>query len=273
MRPVQARATSPSSPTDSVTSRRPGDAAEEALAVLGCAPRKTCRAWISRRVGKYFLEDLDIKGFPLKDVLVLISSSTGPDRTFLVGIDGGAGAGKTTFTDWFVRTIGAASRSVSIVHVDNFCRASSEREQREAVVADLDWRRLRDRVLVPLRTGESAHFQLYDWPEDRLKDWVTIEVGGVTIIDGITSMRRELSGHYDLRIWLSCRRGVRVSRLLRREDTSAAEIERWLPSEDHYIALHDPESRAHLVIDTTANVLSKDGQGWFVKQWTPPSGL
>ena len=217
------------------------------------------------------MEDLLIEGLPVTDVLALISSSAGSDRTFLVGIDGGAGAGKTAFTRWFAKVIGASSTPVSVVHVDNFCRPSSERMDKNAVVADLDWKRLRDQVLIPLHSGESTHFQLYDWPEDCLKDWVAIDVGGVTIVDGVTSTRRELSGYYDLRIWLSCPRDIRVSRLLGRGDTSAAEIKRWLPSEDRYIASHDPEARAHLVLDTTADLSSEDESGWSVKRWSPPS--
>ena len=116
------------------------------------------------------MEDLLIQGLPVTDVLALISSSVGSDRTFLVGIDGGAGTGKTAFTHWFAKFIGASSTPVSIVRVDNFCRPSSERMDKNAVVADLDWKRLRDQVLIPLHSGESTHFQLYDWPEDCLKD-------------------------------------------------------------------------------------------------------
>jgi len=224
---------------------------------------------IVMRLRKISLEDPIIRGFPARDILALISSSISPDRTFLVGIDGGAGAGKTTFTHWFVKMICNSSTQVSTVHIDNFCRPSIEREERNAVVADLDWKRLRDQVLNPLHSGKSAHFQLYDWPEDRLKDWMTIDPGGVTIIDGITSTRRELSVYYDLRIWFSGPRDIRISRLLHRGDTPAG-VERWLPSELRYISSHDPEPRAHLVINTASDISREDGSGWSIKHWRPP---
>jgi uridine kinase len=217
------------------------------------------------------MENLRKMGIPIADVLHLITASASPDRSVLVGIDGGAGAGKTTFAHWFAETIKETMTPVSIVRIDNFCRPSAERQKDYVVVSDLDWKRLRDQVLIPLQSGVAARFQLYDWPADRLKDWVTIDVGGVTIVDGVTATRNEISGYYDLRIWFSCPRDIRVSRLLGRGDTSAAEIKHWIPSEDRYIASHAPEKTAHLVIDSTADMTTKDRNGWFTKLWSPPS--
>jgi len=217
------------------------------------------------------MENLRKMGIPIVDVLHLINALASPDRSVLVGIDGGAGAGKTTFAHWFAETIKEMMTPVSIVHIDNFCRPSAERRKDYVVVSDLDWKRLRDQVLIPLQSGVAARFQLYDWPADRLKDWATIDVGGVTIVDGVTATRNEISGYYDLRIWFSCPRDIRVLRLLGRDDTSAEEIKHWIPSEDRYIASHAPEKTAHLVIDSTADMTTKDRNGWFTKLWSPPS--
>jgi uridine kinase len=215
------------------------------------------------------LDNLTVKGLPIVDIQARIASSIAQDRTFLTGIDGGAGAGKTTFARWFARRIAAPATPVATVHIDHFCRPSAERIHQNAVIADLDWQRLRDQVLVPLSTGESARFQLYDWPTDRLAAWETIAPGGVVIVDGVTALRQELAGYYDLAIWLSCPREVRAARLLGRGDTPLAEIERWQPSEERYIAAHDPQSRADLVIDTTAELPDERGRRWFVRRWSP----
>jgi uridine kinase len=216
------------------------------------------------------VEKLRNIGMPIADVIHLITTSASPDRSVLVGIDGGAGSGKTTFTHWFAEAIKESVNHVSIIHMDNFCRPLAERRKNYAVVSDLDWKRLRDHVLIPLQIGKAARFQLYDWLEDRLKDWVSIDVGGVAIVDGVTATRRELSGYYDLRIWFSCPRDVRVSRLFGRGDTSSKEIKHWIPSEERYIASHASEKRAHLVIDSTTDMTTKDGDGWFTKRWSPP---
>jgi len=194
---------------------------------------------------------------PIQDILRLIIKQVKPDQSVLVGIDGRAGSGKTTLALWLTESIRKAMTSVYLVHTDNFFRSSVERVNLKspfAEVSDIDWVRLRDQVIIPLCSGQAARFQLYDWPADSLQDWVTIEVGGVTIIDGITATRKELSDYYDLRIWVSCPDDIRVSRLLGRGDTSLAEIEHWRPSEDYYIASHAPEKIAHLCVDSSADL-------------------
>ena len=145
---------------------------------------------------------------PIQEILEFIAGQVILDRSFLIGIDGGAGSGKTTFTHWLATHIRKIENTVNIVHTDNFFRPISERTNQSplAVVSDIDWERLRDQVIVPIKSGKVARYQLYDWPEDCLKDWFTIDSGGVTIIDGISSLRTELKGYYDLRIWFSCPR-------------------------------------------------------------------
>jgi len=63
------------------------------------------------------------------DVIQCITRLTSPERTVLVAIDGGAGAGKTTFTKWFVERIRENVTPVSIVLTDLIYRPVAERWQ------------------------------------------------------------------------------------------------------------------------------------------------
>ena len=71
---------------------------------------------------------------PIQEVADLIQGMAGV-RTLLVGIDGGAGSGKTSFVRWLAgRLIGKTAEGVrppgtpvSIVHNDEFFRPSAER--------------------------------------------------------------------------------------------------------------------------------------------------
>lgn len=198
-----------------------------------------------------------------------------PGRTVLVGIDGGAGAGKTTFTEKFANRVREYVKPVSVVLTDLIYRPKADRWKgppgEMPIGYDLDWERIRDQVILPLRAGKTARFQLYDWVEDRLNKMVEIDVGGVTIVDGVFALRNELSDHYDLRIWFSCRLETRVARLLARGDTPQNEIDYWLPIEERYHAAHTPERSAHIIINSDVNVPADDGFGQLkVVRWIKP---
>lgn len=210
-----------------------------------------------------------------REVIQYIIDLAAPGRTVLVGIDGGAGAGKTTFTGWFAEQIRASTAPVSVVLTDLIYRPVAERWtgplDKMPIGYDLDWERIRDQVIVPLRGGKTARFQLYDWVEDRLDELIEIDAGGVTIIDGVFSLRNELSDYYDLRIWFSCPPEIRVSRLLGRGDTPQKEIDYWVPIEERYHAVHTPEKSAHLVIDSAANVSTQsDFDSFELLRWNRP---
>ena len=211
----------------------------------------------------------------VQDIIQYITGKVTPEKTVLVAIDGGAGAGKTTFTKWFVERIQEKVTPVSIVLTDLIYRPVAERWQESIddmpIGYDLDWERIRDQVILPLRAGKTARFQYYDWVKDCLNEWVEIEPGGITIIDGVFSLRNELVNHYDLRIWFSCPQEIRISRLLGRGDTPQAEIDYWIPMEERYHTIHKPEKSAHLVIDAAANMSLDDGNDWLkVMRWSPP---
>ncbi len=181
----------------------------------------------------------------------------------LVAVDGGAGTGKSTFTRALAAQLEPVAPFAS-VHLDNFFRPSAERGSALATVDDHDWQRLRGQVIVPLRAGRDARYQLYDWPNDCLAQWRTIAPTGIVLIDGVSSLRRELAADYDLRIWMSCLRATRVARLGRRGDTPTEEVEHWMPSEDAYIRDHRPQARADLVIDASAEDVL------LVERWRAP---
>ena len=189
----------------------------------------------------------------------------------LVAVDRGTGSGKSTFARR-LQNASAAGGGIdcAVVHLDHFFRTRRERGSRLARVEDTDWRRLRDEVILPLRAGRSARFQLYDWPQDRLRRWQTVQPAGVVIVDGVSSLRRELAHYYDLAIWFACPREQRIARLAGRGDTPPEEIEYWLPSEDAYLTAHAPRQRAHLVVDASADAAAADAE-MVTERWSPPA--
>ncbi len=213
---------------------------------------------------------------PVRDILRCIAALAASCRTVLIGIDGGAGAGKSTFTKWLAaRLANEISSPVPIVLTDRIYRVRADRWQGAAeempIGYDLDWERIRDEILVPLTEGATARFRLYDWIEDRLGEVVEIEAGGVTIIDGVFALRRELADRYGLRVWLTCPLETRIARLLGRGDTSRKELDYWLPIEQRYHESHAPEECAHLVLDSAADLSAADASRRLkVRRWVAP---
>ena len=218
------------------------------------------------------MDNLNVNRFYIQDIPNFIKRMATRDRTFLIGVDGGAGAGKSTFSRWLAECI--TEHPVSIVRNDDFYRPLVERwngsMDDKPLGDDYDWKKLRDEVIYPLRSGRNARFQRYDWLTGHLENWVEVRPGAITIIEGVLATRNELSDLYDLRIWISCPGDIRISRMLKRGDTLIDEIDFWPPTETQYLVDHSPEKKAHIVIDSKTNVKSKIEKPWVVKMWSRP---
>jgi uridine kinase len=173
----------------------------------------------------------------------------------LVGIDGLGGSGKSQLASALAAAmarIGAAP--VSVVHGDDFYLPSAARVAGDAAVkpigADVDWHRLRADVLEPLRAGREARYRVYDWDRDALGAFCTVRPGGITLVEGVYTLRPELRGLYDTRIWVECPREIRLARGLARDGEAArARWEHdWMPAEDRYVAECRPAAGVDLVV-------------------------
>jgi uridine kinase len=175
-------------------------------------------------------------------------------RTVLAAIDGPGGSGKTALAGSLQLTLDGAKVLVSVVEVDDFFLPSADRPRggpsEKPIGGDFDWPRLRDQVLHPLRRGQSARYDRYDWGRDELLEVREVPPGGVVIVEGIYSSRRELAALYDLRIWVECPRELRLSRGLERDGEAARSPweEDWMPSEDRYVREHRPQELADIIV-------------------------
>jgi uridine kinase len=173
--------------------------------------------------------------------------------TILVGIDGCGGSGKSTIAS----KIKDKNSDIAIVHMDDFYRPSSEIIKDEPTLkpvgADFDWHRLLNQVIEPLSQDKEGFYQRYSWETDCLAEWHTIPVGGIVIIEGVYSIRKELADKYDFKIWVDCPREIRLSRGLERDGEKARDMweNNWMISEEIYVEKHQPFERADLVVDGT----------------------
>lgn len=167
-----------------------------------------------------------------RPVLELIAASRQEDQLVLVGIGGHGCAGKTTLAG----LIPDAQR----VATDEFWTGEG---------FDLD--RLAADVIEPLTHGVTARFVSYDWGARTQRGTRTVEPSGIVIVEGVCALHRALRDAYAVRVWVDAPRDVRLARAVARDGESARAswVERWMPSEDRYVARDDPASCAQLIVD------------------------
>jgi len=175
--------------------------------------------------------------------------------TELARVDGPAGAGKTTFT----RALAALDPGLDVIQMEDFGLPPGERRSNgeppaERVAADVDWRRLRSHVLLPLSRDQPARYQRYDVARDAMAEWRMVPVGGILIVEGRYSCVKALATFYDFRIWVDSPRELR----LRRAGGEDGEVATWervgLAAEEAYVSAQDPARSAHLRVDGSGAV-------------------
>ncbi len=192
------------------------------------------------------------------DIAFEIIRNSSHNNVYLVGIDGLGGSGKSTLAERIRQHLETAQLTVTIVHNDDFYLPSAIRSklspQLKPIGADFDWIRLRDQVLVPLRSNQIADYVRYDWPSDRLAECHKIQPYGIVLIEGVYSTRAELRDLYDYRVWVDCPSELRLSRGVARDRTVALSlwVDEWMPVEERYYNEHRPDTFAHVMVNSAA---------------------
>lgn len=165
-----------------------------------------------------------------------------------IGIDGPSASGKSTLAAGLTE---ALPRAV-LVEGDDFYRPESDAGRSETEVGGLfDLSRLASQVLIPHTQGEKIRYQRFNWDTGVLGGWISRPGGTLLIVDGVYSTHEALRDFYDLRIWVSAPRAVRLARGLQRDGEEARSMwaDVWMPAEGRYIADQAPQDYAHLVFD------------------------
>jgi uridine kinase len=180
------------------------------------------------------------------------------DKTVLVAVDGAGGSGKSVFAESLWTKLNAFRVPACVVHVDDFYLPSTRRPRggplEKPIGSNFDWPRLRDQVLEPLRRGQTARYDRYDWVADAMANTHEVLPGQVVIVEGIYSSRRELAPLYKMRVWVECPRELRLSRGLKRDGETARGRweDDWMPCEDRYIREHRPQEYADATVNGAA---------------------
>ncbi|MFF3850726.1 uridine kinase [Streptomyces sp. NPDC002328] len=169
--------------------------------------------------------------------------SCGPVR--LVGVDGHAGSGKSTFAGRLADALGGAP----VLHLDDI---ASHDEL-------FSWTaRLLTEVIEPLGRGETAHYSPYDWRARGFASPRPLPPAPVVLIEGVGAGRRALRPYLAQLLWMEVPREEAWARGRSRDGEEQREFwDGWVDAELRHVA-EDP-SRPH------ADLLVRQlGQGYEV---------
>ncbi|GGM13252.1 hypothetical protein GCM10010129_66630 [Streptomyces fumigatiscleroticus] len=117
--------------------------------------------------------------------------SCGPVR--LIGVDGHAGSGKTTFTGLLAGALGGAP----VLHLDDIATHDEL----------FGWTgRLLRQVIEPLGRGGTALYSPYDWRARRFGPSRALPPAPVVLVEGVGAGRRALRPHLALLLWMELER-------------------------------------------------------------------
>ncbi|MEU3845349.1 hypothetical protein AB0E88_35640 [Streptomyces sp. NPDC028635] len=163
-----------------------------------------------------------------------LPASCGPVR--LVGVDGHAGSGKSTFAGRLARALDDAP----VLHLDDIA-------SHEELFAWTD--RLRRQVIEPFSRGETAHYTPYDWRERRFGAPRPLPGAPVVLIEGVGAGRRALRPHLARLLWLDVPREEAWERGRRRDGAEQRDFwAGWVQAEQRHFATDPSRPHAHLLV-------------------------
>ena len=139
----------------------------------------------------------------------------------IIGVAGGTGSGKSTFTNRLKSTFGDA---VSVIYYDNYykCQNDIPLEERKKVNYDspdsLETELMIEHIL-KLKNGESVECPVYDYTvHNRSEQTITIRPSRVLIVEGILALADErLRSLIDIKIYVEADADERILRRVVRD--------------------------------------------------------
>jgi hypothetical protein len=161
----------------------------------------------------------------------------------MVAIDGWGCGGKTALAGALLDRL---EPDVQYLGTDEFFAGFDVVEP--GPVSHLRWGELTDTILSLRRSGEAS-VRSFDW--DRLAVGPPAPLGGrAWIVEGLYSLRPEIRGAYDLRIWVQGRLDNRLDRVTARDGAHNIPFweREWMPRERAYMAAERPWLSADVIV-------------------------
>lgn len=190
-------------------------------------------------------------------------------KPLIIGIAGGTGSGKSTFTNKIKQEFGD---SVSVIYHDNYYRIQDDISFEERCKVNYDHPdSLETDLLVAhlecLKRGESIECPLYDFSKhNRSKDKVCVKPSKIIIVEGILVFQHErLSDMFDIKIFVEADADERILRRVQRDVKERGRdlnniINQYLKTVKpmHYLYVEPTKHIADIIINSGMNEVAYD---------------
>ncbi|MCR5758088.1 MAG: uridine kinase [Selenomonas sp.] len=175
-------------------------------------------------------------------------------KTTIIGIAGGSGSGKSTFTNRLKNFFG---ENITVIYHDNYYRANDDLSMDERRKINYDHpQALETDLLVKhlqkLKAGKSIKCPVYDFTQHNRSDkTITIHPSRVIVVEGILIFQdARLRDAFDIKIFVEADADERIlRRVVRDMDERGRELQDII---EHYLATVKPMH--YLYVEPTRNV-------------------
>lgn len=169
-------------------------------------------------------------------------------RSWIIGIDGMAAAGKTTLAAEIAETFHG-----QVVHMDDFFLPAELRteERLGEPGGNVHYERFSAEAASGLRRRALFEYGVFDCSRMTITGKRVIDGGGPVIVEGAYSLRPEFRDLYDLKIFMKINERLQTERVIVRGGEEKAEMfrERWIPLETAYFDALGAEEAADVVVE------------------------
>ena len=105
----------------------------------------------------------------------------------------------------------------------------------EQLGGNIDFQRLLDEILIPLKEGKKAVYRPYDCHNNQYLEAKKVDSDLITIIEGSYSYHPKLRGFYKLCIFMDISKELQIERLKIRNPMKLNDFKNiWIPREERY---------------------------------------
>ncbi len=161
-------------------------------------------------------------------------------------IDGRSGSGKSTLTTRLVALAAESGVKVQCIRLDDIYPGWDGLATAARIVSE--------DLLRPLHENGQGSWQQYDWQAEAPGEIHLVGADQPLVIEGIGALSRASAPLATFRVWVTADPALRRQQALSRDgDLYEPQWDQWAAQEELFIADHQPQTLADLVIDTTAS--------------------